>query len=381
MSHRDRLRCASPPESAVARGPDPRRRARLHRPLGRRQDHPRRRRPRGRLLAGPPSTACFPGGKAALIEAAGQREVARFLAVVAAPPPSSGRRARGRCWSRAVAGRPGPRARPRAPAVPPRPRARRGAAAPRVRTGRPPVSRRRRCLAPRPRPLRRRPSAPLGRRVGRPRSSSPTCPHPPTDARPRRRRRRPPPGRRPSCCRRSPHAPSPHPEHAPRGASDHPCPHNEELIGRADINDLEAILSVTNTDVDEVIHAVKDNADAIFTWDYEKGARPALNQLYEKAKTVEVERRDRPAVGHRGRPGGGRDGQRRRERRPRRRHRPHRHAVREVGRQGVDRARHRVPELDALPVHARRAGRAASAPPRSSRRCRGSTPSTTRRPR
>ena len=36
--------------------------------------------------------------------------------------------------------------------------------------------------------------------------------------------------------------------------------------------------------VDETIHAVKDNAEAIFTWDYEKGARPALNKLYEKAK-------------------------------------------------------------------------------------------------
>jgi hypothetical protein len=30
---------------------------------------------------------------------------------------------------------------------------------------------------------------------------------------------------------------------------------------------------------------VQDNAHAIFTWDYEKGARPALNKLYEKAKT------------------------------------------------------------------------------------------------
>src|SRR5262245_11651787 len=60
---------------------------------------------------------------------------------------------------------------------------------------------------------------------------------------------------------------------------------NEELIGRADVNDLEAILSVTNTDVTEAIHAVQDNADAIFTWDYEKGRRPALNKLYEKAKT------------------------------------------------------------------------------------------------
>jgi hypothetical protein len=59
----------------------------------------------------------------------------------------------------------------------------------------------------------------------------------------------------------------------------------EEIIGRSDVNDLEAILSVANTDVDEVVHAVKDNADAIFTWDYEKGARPALTKLYEKAKS------------------------------------------------------------------------------------------------
>jgi hypothetical protein len=59
---------------------------------------------------------------------------------------------------------------------------------------------------------------------------------------------------------------------------------NAEIIGRDEINDLEAILSVTNTDIDEVIHTVNDNADAIFTWDYEKGARPGLNKLYEKAK-------------------------------------------------------------------------------------------------
>jgi hypothetical protein len=60
---------------------------------------------------------------------------------------------------------------------------------------------------------------------------------------------------------------------------------NEELIGRADVNDLEAILAVSNHDVDEAIHAVADNAEAIFTWDYEKGRRPALNRLYEKAKS------------------------------------------------------------------------------------------------
>src|SRR5438093_1216245 len=59
---------------------------------------------------------------------------------------------------------------------------------------------------------------------------------------------------------------------------------NEELIGRTDINDLEAILAITNSDVDEVAHAVKDNAHAIFTWDYER-SRPALGKLYEKAKS------------------------------------------------------------------------------------------------
>ena len=59
---------------------------------------------------------------------------------------------------------------------------------------------------------------------------------------------------------------------------------NEEIIGRADINDIEAILSISNTDVNEIEHIVKDNADAIFTWDYSL-ARPQLRKLYEKAKT------------------------------------------------------------------------------------------------
>jgi hypothetical protein len=59
---------------------------------------------------------------------------------------------------------------------------------------------------------------------------------------------------------------------------------NEEMLGRADVNDLEAILSITSAEKHDVIHAVKDNADAIFTWNYEKGERPALNKLYEKAK-------------------------------------------------------------------------------------------------
>jgi hypothetical protein len=59
---------------------------------------------------------------------------------------------------------------------------------------------------------------------------------------------------------------------------------SQDLIGRGELNDVEAILAVTNTDVDEVLHVVKDNADAIFTWDYSL-SRPALRKLYEKAKT------------------------------------------------------------------------------------------------
>ena len=58
----------------------------------------------------------------------------------------------------------------------------------------------------------------------------------------------------------------------------------ESIIGRAEIDDLEAILSVVNTDMESVISTVQNNAPSIFTWDYEKGARPSLEKLYEKAK-------------------------------------------------------------------------------------------------
>ena len=58
----------------------------------------------------------------------------------------------------------------------------------------------------------------------------------------------------------------------------------EEIIGRTDPNDFEAILAMTNTDPNEVIHAVEDNAECIYSWDYEKGSRPQLAKLYEKAK-------------------------------------------------------------------------------------------------
>jgi hypothetical protein len=57
-----------------------------------------------------------------------------------------------------------------------------------------------------------------------------------------------------------------------------------DILGREDMHDLDAILAVTNTDVDEVQHAVRADAEAIFTWNYER-SRPALVKLYEKAKT------------------------------------------------------------------------------------------------
>jgi P-aminobenzoate N-oxygenase AurF len=44
------------------------------------------------------------------------------------------------------------------------------------------------------------------------------------------------------------------------------------------------LLSVSNLDADAAMRTVKNNADTIFTWDYNKGARPALTKLYEKAK-------------------------------------------------------------------------------------------------
>ena len=54
-----------------------------------------------------------------------------------------------------------------------------------------------------------------------------------------------------------------------------------------DVNDVERIMDIArkNDDVDELIHVVEDNADAIFTWNYDKGERAKLDKLYEKAKT------------------------------------------------------------------------------------------------
>ncbi len=58
----------------------------------------------------------------------------------------------------------------------------------------------------------------------------------------------------------------------------------EDIIGRSEINDIEAFLAIESADPNEVEHVVKNNADSIFTLDYSL-QRPALRKLYEKAKT------------------------------------------------------------------------------------------------
>src|SRR2546423_6089603 len=47
----------------------------------------------------------------------------------------------------------------------------------------------------------------------------------------------------------------------------------------------ELARTVSEEDKREVIRAVPTSHDVLFTWDYAKGARPALDKLYEKAKT------------------------------------------------------------------------------------------------
>ena len=54
---------------------------------------------------------------------------------------------------------------------------------------------------------------------------------------------------------------------------------------KGDVNNVEAIMSLTNRDTNAELAAVESHFDSIFTWDYAKGTRPALNKLYEKAKS------------------------------------------------------------------------------------------------
>ena len=110
---------------------------------------------------------------------------------------------------------------------------------------------------------------------------------------------------------------------------------NLDLIGRENIHDLEAVLSFVGKYDVEGFHRVPDNCPAEFTWDYEKGAKPQLDKLYEKAKkaqwngqtdldwSIEVDQEQRGHRQRRGEPGPGAVG--------RGRHR--RHGPGEVGRE------------------------------------------------
>ena len=53
---------------------------------------------------------------------------------------------------------------------------------------------------------------------------------------------------------------------------------------RGDVNDVDAIMALTNRDSTAELAAVESHFDSIFSWNYTKGTRPALNKLYEKAK-------------------------------------------------------------------------------------------------
>jgi hypothetical protein len=59
---------------------------------------------------------------------------------------------------------------------------------------------------------------------------------------------------------------------------------NQDIIGRDEIDDFEAILSVVGVEDASGQHDVHNEFDTTFTWDYEKGSRAKLNKLYEKAK-------------------------------------------------------------------------------------------------
>ena len=62
---------------------------------------------------------------------------------------------------------------------------------------------------------------------------------------------------------------------------------NLDLIGRTDVVDYEAIFSVVGVEEENGVHAVDNNCETLFTWDYTKGARPGLDKLYEKSKKAQ----------------------------------------------------------------------------------------------
>ncbi|MGA2474860.1 MAG: ferritin-like domain-containing protein [Acidimicrobiales bacterium] len=64
---------------------------------------------------------------------------------------------------------------------------------------------------------------------------------------------------------------------------------NLELIGRDDINDLEAVLSLVGQYDVEGFHRVPDNCPAEFTWDYEKGAQEKVVMANAAANPAQMQ--------------------------------------------------------------------------------------------
>jgi hypothetical protein len=58
-----------------------------------------------------------------------------------------------------------------------------------------------------------------------------------------------------------------------------------QTIPMPNADELERILSVVNEEPNADMHAVKNDYETIFTWDYDKGNRAKLDRLYEKAKS------------------------------------------------------------------------------------------------
>ncbi|MGH9024068.1 MAG: ferritin-like domain-containing protein, partial [Acidimicrobiia bacterium] len=61
---------------------------------------------------------------------------------------------------------------------------------------------------------------------------------------------------------------------------------HEELSGQTELDDLESILALTNTDTTSTHHGVDSSMSTVFSWDYERSRAP-LGRLYEKAKSAQ----------------------------------------------------------------------------------------------
>ena len=60
-----------------------------------------------------------------------------------------------------------------------------------------------------------------------------------------------------------------------------------EIIGRAEIDDIAAIMGEIGAEEPDGRHLVANNCETAFTWRYDKGERPRLDRLYEKAKAAQ----------------------------------------------------------------------------------------------